>query len=120
MRDILIILAIGVTILYFTIGIRIGYLTEVATQYIHANGTNKYSIRVWEENHSVGISGPCDTSAGTMTVALYNPQRQLVQSQTCKTGKKYINLVKNGSTGFYMIEVTFKDYSGNVNLKLAR
>lgn len=127
MRVLLMALAAALTLLYFTLGLRLGYVTLTETYLLHAKGTNTYTFRTLEDSQFVGVTGSCRVRSGRATVRLYGPRGDQLAGQVCQSGGKSgennewsLNVVGGGQTGSYRVVVEFDRYTGSINLKETR
>ncbi|MGX9687291.1 hypothetical protein ACTQ9L_09100 [Deinococcus wulumuqiensis] len=127
MRVLFVALATTLALLYFTLGLRLGYVTLTETYLLHAKGTNTYAFRTLEDNQFVGVTGSCRVRSGRATVRLYGPQGNQLAGQVCQSGGKSgennewsLNVLGGGETGKYRVVVDFDRYTGSINLKETR
>ena len=123
MRVLLVALAAALTLLYFTLGLRLGYVTLTETYMLHAVGTNTYTFRTLEDNQFVGVVGSCQVKSGRATVRLYGPRGNQIAGQVCQPGalnKWSLNVLGGGQTGNYRVVVNFDKYTGSINLQETR
>ena len=123
MRVLLVALAAAVALLYFTLGLRLGYVTLTETYLLHASGTNTYAFRTLEDRQVVGVTGSCHVSSGRATVRLYNPLGKQVAGQVCERGTRddwSLKVLGGGQAGTYRVVVNFDQYTGRINLKETR
>lgn len=123
MRILLVALAAALAALYFTLGLRLGYLTLTETYLLHASGTNTYSFRTLEDRQFVGVTGSCRVSRGRAAVRLYSPLGKQLAGQVCEQGPRNdwsLNVLGGGQAGTYRLVVNFDQYTGSINLKEAR
>ena len=123
MRVLLVALVAALTLLYFTLGLRLGYVTLTETYLLHATGTNTYSFRTLEDRQFVGVVGSCKVRSGRATVRLYNPRGDQIAGQTCQKGGRdewSLSVLGGGQSGRYRLVVGFDRYTGSINLKETR
>lgn len=102
--------------LYFTLGLRAGYLTLTKTYMYNANGTNTYSYQATDDQQRLGVTGSCEVSGGQATVTLLDPSGTQIAGQTCQKGKWSLNVMGGGKVGLYKVVVNFKKFNGTMEL----
>ena len=55
MRLLLMVVMAALAVLYFTVGLRFGYVTLTETHLFNASGTNTYVFRTLEDRQQVGV-----------------------------------------------------------------
>ncbi|WP_291428389.1 hypothetical protein [Deinococcus sp.] len=120
MRFLLIALALALTVMYFTFGLRLGYVTLTPTYLLHASGQNRYGLNIYEDRAQIGVRGSCKVSAGTATVRLLDPQGVQVAGRVCPKGEWGLNVLTSGPEGRYQLVVDFDRFTGMIDLKEAR
>ena len=120
MRFLFVALAVAVALLYFTVGLRFGYVTLTPTHLLNAQGENKYAFELYEADKNVGVRGTCSVRSGKAVVRLLDPSGTQVAGQTCPKGEWSLNLLGGGKLGVYRLTVEFDRYSGTLDLKEAR
>lgn len=123
MRVLFVALAAALALLYFTLGLRLGYVTLTETYMLHAKGTNTYTFRTLEDNQVVGVVGSCRVRSGRATVRLYGPQGKQLAGQVCQPGAQRewsLSVLGGGKPGNYRVAVEFDRYTGSLNLKETR
>lgn len=110
----------ALAVLYFTVGLRFGYVTLTETHLFNASGTNTYVFRTLEDRQQVGVVGSCRVSSGRATLRLYSPAGVQIAGQVCQKGNWSLNVMGGGKTGTYRLEVDFEKYTGSINLKETR
>ena len=88
MRLLLVALALVMTLLYFTFGLRVGYVTLMPTYLFNATGVNRYSYEIYDEEQKVGIGGSCKVSSGQAVFRLLDASGSQVAGQACPKGTK--------------------------------
>lgn len=120
MRLLLLVVLAALTALYFTVGLRFGYVTLTETQFLNANGTSSYIFNTFEERQQVGVAGSCRVRSGSATIRLFNPDGRQVASQVCQKGTWALSLMGTGKVGNYRLTVDYASYNGSLNLKEQR
>ncbi|MEF2278043.1 hypothetical protein V3W47_07000 [Deinococcus sp. YIM 134068] len=120
MRFLFVALAVAVALLYFTVGLRFGYVTLTPTHLLNAQGENRYAFEVYDEGKSVGVRGTCSVRSGKATLRLLDPRGTQVAGQTCPKGEWSLSLMGGGQPGIYRLSVEFDRYSGTMDLKEVR
>lgn len=120
MRFLFVALAVAVALLYFTFGLRFGYVTLTPTRLMNAQGENRYAFELYDADKEVGVRGSCAVSSGRAILRLYDPSNTQVAGQTCLKGNWTLNLMGGGETGDYRLTVEFDRYTGVMDLKEAR
>ena len=110
----------ALALLYFSIGLRLGYVTLMPTQLFNAQGQNRYGYEAYEPSQSVGVVGTCRVRQGRATLRLFDPSGQQVAAQTCVPGVWALRLTGHGQQGFYRLVIDFSRYSGVMDLKESR
>lgn len=118
MRYVLGLLLAVLLVLYFTIGLRIGYITLSATYLFNASGTNSYPMDTKENGQKVGVTGTCNVKSGEATIRLINTQGQQLAGQVCRGGNFSLNVIGGGGPPqVYTLEVIMKKYTGTLTLE---
>lgn len=120
MRYLLLALAAAAALLYFTLGLRLGYVTLMPTHLLNAQGQNKYAYRLYEDSKSVGVRGTCTARTGRATLRLLDPSGTQVAGQACPPGTWSVSLTGSGRPGIYHLVVDFNHYTGTLNLDEVR
>lgn len=121
MRYILGVIVVILVGLYFTIGIRAGYLTLTPVMFVNANGTNSYQFRTLEDGQKVGLQGKCTVRSGSAVVSIFDTSGGQVGAQACnQKGTFGLNLMAGGPVGNYTIKVVFKNFNGDMELEEIR
>ncbi|SMB91558.1 hypothetical protein SAMN00790413_01190 [Deinococcus hopiensis KR-140] len=107
-------------LLYFTVGLRLGYVTLMPTQLYNANGQNHYGFEAFEDNQSVGVTGTCRVREGRAVLRLLDPSGKQVATQTCVPGVWSLQLTGYGQQGFYKLYINFDRYTGVMDLNESR
>ncbi|MBB6096832.1 hypothetical protein HNR42_000244 [Deinobacterium chartae] len=115
MRGLLLLLVVALAALYFTIGIRVGYVSEMPTWLFNAQGSNSYAKMVSDTATPVEVSGSCDGRSGRMTLTLRYPNGQVAGSQACIPGNRRVFLRAGGTPGMYNLRVDLERYTGRVD-----
>jgi hypothetical protein len=119
-RFLFVALAVAVALLYFTVGLRFGYVTLTPTRLLNAQGENRYAFELYDDGRSVGVQGTCSVSGGQATLRLLDPRGTQVAGQTCARGNWSLSLLGGGQPGIYRLSVEFDRYTGVMDLKEAR
>ncbi|MEW6422255.1 MAG: hypothetical protein AB1511_11110 [Deinococcota bacterium] len=120
MRFLLLALVAALLLLYFTFGLRFGYVTLTPTRLLNAQGQNQYAFDLYEENKTVGVTGTCSGRSGQVTLRLLDPSGTQVAGQSCPPGTWSLSLLGSGHLGVYRLIVDFKHYTGTLDLKEMR
>lgn len=120
MRLLVLAVLAALAVLYFTVGLRFGYVTLTETQLFNATGTNTYVFRTLEDRQQVGVTGTCRVRSGRATLRLFGPTGTQVAGQVCQKGEWSLNVMGSGKTGNYRLEVEFDKYTGSINLNETR
>ncbi|GGR46405.1 hypothetical protein GCM10008959_04260 [Deinococcus seoulensis] len=120
MRFLLIALALVLTVMYFTFGLRFGYVTLTPTYLLNASGENRYGLNIYEDRAKIGVRGSCNVRSGTATVRLLDPRGVQVAGQVCPKGEWGLNVLTSGPQGKYQLVVEFEKFTGVMDLKEAR
>lgn len=120
MRFLLLALVAAVALLYFTFGLRLGYVTLTPTHLLNAQGQNSYAYSLFEDGKSVGVRGTCTVSSGRATLRLVDPSGTQVAGQECPPGRWSVSLVGSGHPGVYRLYVEFNHYTGTLDLDEVR
>ena len=89
MQVILVVLALIMGGLYFTVGLRAGLVTMMPTQMIAAKGEGNYTFRITEEGNRVGVKGTCTATKGSANFYMTDPQGRVQQSASCQPGQTW-------------------------------
>ncbi|WP_309573422.1 hypothetical protein [Deinococcus sp.] len=120
MRLLVVALALVLTLMYFTFGLRLGYVTLTPTYMLGASGTNRYTYQSYEANQTLGVEGKCTVRSGEITLRLLDPKGLQVAGQSCPRGSWGLKLVASGDPGRYTLEIELKKFSGVLDLKETR
>ncbi|EYB69452.1 hypothetical protein DEIPH_ctg006orf0017 [Deinococcus phoenicis] len=120
MRFLMLALVAAVALLYFTFGLRLGYVTLTPTHMLNAQGQNRYTFQLYEGGKSVGVQGTCAVTSGRATLRLLDPGGTQVAGQSCPKGKWSLKLLGSGETGSYRLIVDLDHYTGTLDLKETR
>ncbi|NTX99697.1 hypothetical protein [Deinococcus sp. JMULE3] len=120
MRLLLAALALVLTLMYFTFGLRFGYVTLTPTYMLNATGESRYGFITYEDDQSVGVRGVCDVRKGNVTVRLLDPAGVQVAGQVCPKGKWALNALGKGRNGTYELVMEYKDFTGIIDINEAR
>ena len=120
MRLLILALAAALALLYFTFGLRLGYVTLTPTQLLNAQGQNRYSFELYEDGKHVGVRGTCTVRGGHATLRLLDPAGTQVAGQSCPKGTWSLRLMGGGQPGMYQLIVDLDRYSGTLDLKELR
>ncbi|WP_232472163.1 hypothetical protein [Deinococcus sp. DB0503] len=119
-RFLLLALVAALLLLYFTFGLRFGYVTLTPTHLLNAQGQNQYAFELYEDGKAVGVTGTCSGRSGQVTLRLLDPSGTEVAGQSCPPGTWSLNLLGGGHPGIYRLIVDFKHYTGTLSLKETR
>ena len=119
MRYILGALVIALTIMYFTVGVRVGYVTLMPTYMWNATGLNEYAYRTLEDRQQVTFTGKCNVKSGTATLGLYAPDGSLISGQACRKGNWSLNMTGGGRAGAYHLKIDLSKFTGNIEVNQA-
>ncbi len=120
MRFLLVVLALVLGLVYFTVGLRFGYVTLTPTQMLNAQGENNYVFDVFEPGQSVGVTGTCRTSSGRAVLRLYDPRGTQIAGQACPKGQWALQVLGKGDSGRYRLNVKFERFTGVIDLNETR
>ncbi|MDV6373853.1 hypothetical protein [Deinococcus arenicola] len=120
MRVFVVVVLLALATLYFTLGLRLGYLILTPTYMWNATGMNHYTFRVFDENQSVGVRGSCTVKSGKATFRLINSSGTQIAGQVCPRGKWGLNVMGSGDTGHYRLNIRLEKFTGTINIKEAR
>lgn len=120
MRLLIAALALVLTLMYFTFGLRFGYVTLTPTYMLNATGESRYGFNAFEDNQTVGVRGLCDVRRGNVTVRLLDPGSTQVAGQVCPKGKWALNALGKGRNGTYELVLEYKDFTGIIDISEAR
>lgn len=120
MRFLIVALALVLTLMYFTFGLRFGYVTLVPTYLLNATGENRYTFQVYDDNKSVGVRGTCNVKSGTAIFRLTDPRGTQVAGQACPKGKWGLNVAATGQQGQYHLTVQLEKFTGVIDVKETR
>lgn len=120
MRLLVLVLILALAAVYFTIGLRFGYVTLTPTYMWNATGQNSYAFRTLEADQSVGVKGSCQVRSGQAIVRLYDPKGGQVAGQSCQKGKWALNITGTGAAGNYRLVVDLNKFSGVLDLEEVR
>lgn len=120
MRLLIVALALVLTLMYFTFGLRFGYVTLVPTYLFNATGSNNYAYQLYEDRQNVGVRGTCKVRHGTATFRLLDSRGTQVAGQVCPKGDWGLNVMVEGNTGQYRLEVQFEKFTGVIDVKETR
>lgn len=120
MRLLVVALALVLALMYFTFGIRVGYVTLTSTYIFNATGSNRYTYQIYDAGQTVGVDGSCTARSGEVTLRLLDPKGSQVAGQSCPKGKWGLKLLATGDPGRYTLEIEMKKFSGVLDLKEAR
>lgn len=120
MRLLMLALAAAVALLYFTSGLRLGYVTLTPTQLLNAQGQNRYAFELYEDGKHVGVRGTCTVRSGRATLRLLDPAGTQIAGQSCPRGEWSLRLAGGGQPGMYQLIVDLDRYSGKLDLKELR
>ncbi|PTA69502.1 hypothetical protein [Deinococcus arcticus] len=120
MRLLLAALALVLTLMYFTFGLRFGYVTLTPTYMLNATGESRYGLNAFDEKQTLGMRGVCEVNRGTITLRLLDPRGVQVAGQVCPKGEWGLNVLANGAQGKYELVVEYSRFTGKLDIKEAR
>ena len=120
MRLLVAVLVLALAALYFTFGLRLGYVTLTPTYLFNATGENKYTFRVYDQSQEVGVRGTCKVSSGQATFRLTDPKGTQIAGQVCPRGQWGLNVLGTGDVGNYKLTIDLEKFSGTIDIKEAR
>ncbi|UBV41649.1 hypothetical protein LAJ19_08235 [Deinococcus taeanensis] len=120
MRFLLAALALVLTLMYFTFGLRFGYVTLTPTYMLNATGEGHYGFSTFEEGQHVGVRGSCSVRRGNVTLRLLDPKGIQVAGQICPKGTWALNLLGSGPNGTYELIVEYRNFTGTLDITEAR
>ncbi len=120
MRLLLAALALVLTLMYFTFGLRFGYVTLTPTYMLNATGESRYGFMTYDDNQSVGVRGTCDVRKGSVTVRLLDPGGTQVAGQVCPKGTWGLAAMGKGRQGTYELVLEYKDFTGTIDVNETR
>lgn len=110
------VLIVGLGLLVYFFGLRLGYLSLTPTWMYNAQGSNTYSYQLADTSGSLRLVGSCDTRAGQATLLLFRPDGARIDGQECVKGKYSLNLQAKGNPGFYKLQVLLDHFSGRLEI----
>jgi hypothetical protein len=116
MRSLIVLAIIGLAVWYFTIGIRIGLLTDWPTQIFNGNGTNTYTKDIVYDKYALTVIGTCTTSSGKATISVTSPQGRTLASVQCTKGKQNVNIKLVPGLGKFPLIVKMEKFTGNIDV----
>lgn len=117
MRFMIIVLALIVGGLYFTVGVRLGMVTIMPTHMFNAQGLANYTLRIVQEDKTTGVRGTCEVKNGSAVLRLYNTQGVEVGSNSCsQKGKFSVALLTKGAPGNYELRIDYKKFTGKMDI----
>jgi hypothetical protein len=120
MRLLVVVLLLALAALYFTFGLRVGYVTLTPTYMVNATGENKYTFRVYDQNQEVGVRGSCSVTSGRATFRLTDPKGTQIAGQVCPKGQWALNVLGTGDVGNYKLTIDLEKFTGVIDIKEAR
>lgn len=122
MRYFLTALGLLFALLYFTVGVRVGYVTLTRTYLWNATGKNTYAFRTLEDGQRIGVTGSCQVKSGTATIRLFNSSGAQVDGRMCTPAKQpwALEVMGTGPAGLYRLTVDFQKFTGNIDLRETR
>ncbi|GAA5531907.1 hypothetical protein E5F05_11380 [Deinococcus metallilatus] len=120
MRFLLLALVAAALLLYFTFGLRFGYVTLTPTHLLNAQGQNRYAFQLYEDGKNVGVTGTCAVRSGQATLRLLDPSGTQVAGQSCQPGTWSLKLMGGGHQGVYRLIVDLNHYTGMLDLQETR
>ncbi|WP_293914154.1 hypothetical protein [Deinococcus sp.] len=114
-RVVLAVLVLGLVALYFTIGVRLGYVTVTPLYLFNAQGQTSYPFRLYDEGKLV-VNGQCEGRSGLATLRFLSPDGTELSSVKCPPGKWSLDMSGEGTKGIYTLVVDYKKYSGSMEL----
>lgn len=116
MRWFLLLVVVGLGVLAYFSGLRLGYLTLTPWWGYNVQGVNKYTYNRVDPEGTLRLVGDCDAREGSATMRLFSPGGQEVASARCASGKYNLALPTPRVPGLYRLEVNFDRYTGTLNL----
>ena len=113
-------LAMAVVLLYFTVGLRLGYVTLTETYLLNADGVNVYVYHTLDDNQRVGVTGRCQVRNGRAVLRLFGPSGKQVAGQVCEKGVWSLSALGGGQAGTYRLNVEFSNFTGSLDIKVTR
>ena len=120
MRLLVVALVLVLTLMYFTFGLRFGYVTLTPTYMLNATGTSRYTFEIYDEKQRVGVEGSCKVSRGQAVFRLTDAKGVQVAGQVCPRGAWGLKMLATGDSGRYVLEIDFKKFTGIIDLAEAR
>lgn len=120
MRLLVVVLALVLTLMYFTFGLRLGYLTLTPIYLLNASGENRYAFQIYDQNGTVGVRGSCKVRSGKATFRLTDPSGTQIAGQVCPRGQWGLNVLGSGEVGLYHLSVELDKFTGTIDVKEAR
>ncbi len=116
MRSLVVLAIIGLAVWYFTIGIRIGLLTDWPTQIFNGNGTNTYTKEIVYDKYQLTLVGTCTTSSGKATISFTSPQGRTLAGVVCSKGTQAVNIKLLPGIGKFPLIVKLEKFTGNIDV----
>ena len=119
MRYLLMALGLLLALLYFTVGVCVGYVTLTRTYLWNTTGQNTYTFRTLEDGQRVGVTGSCQVKSGTATIRLFNSSGTQVDGRICTPAPQpwALEVMGAGPAGLYRLTVDFQKFTGNIDLR---
>ncbi len=114
----LLILAAVVGLTYTFGGIKLGLVTITPTRLWNAQGENSYAYL--NGGAGVQVTGECKSKSGLAILRLTDPDGLQVAGQQCPKGAWSINMAGKGKIGSYRLSIAYLDYTGSLDLNVAR
>lgn len=113
-------MALVLTLMYFTFGLRFGYVTLTPTYLFNASGTNRYSFQIYDEKQKVGVEGSCKVSRGQAVFRLTDSKGVQVAGQVCPKGAWGLKMLATGDVGRYILEIDLQKFTGTIDIRETR
>ena len=114
----LLILAVALGLTYTFGGIKLGLVTLTPARLWNAQGENSFAYL--NGGSGVQVTGQCDAKSGLAILRLLDPDGLQVGGQQCPKGTWSINMSGRGKIGSYRLSVAYLDYTGTLDLHVAR
>lgn len=115
MRVLLVVLALALATLYYTLGLRLGYATLTPLYLLNAQGQTDYPFRLYEAG-KLEVSGSCQGRSGEATLRFLAPDGTELSAVRCPPGNWTLNLSGSGAVGIYTLSVAYQHYTGRLEL----
>lgn len=99
-------------------GIKFGLVTLTPTRMWNAQGESNYAYL--NGGSGVQVTGECKSKSGFAILRLTDPDGLQVAGQQCPKGTWSINMAGKGKIGSYHLNIAYLDYTGSLDLSVAR